>query len=71
MQIEKPGMLVDDAVMTKHNDPWAGELKTQFTSVNTAEPDPSLFTVPADYKVVDEKLEPMMIHVPPPGPPDE
>ena len=48
MQIEKPGVLVDDAVMTKHNDPWAGELKTQFTGVNTAEPDPSLFTVPAD-----------------------
>jgi hypothetical protein len=58
-------------VMTKHNDPWAGELKTQFTSVNTAEPDPSLFTVPADYKVVDEKPEPMMVHVPPPAPPDE
>src|SRR5262249_46508376 len=33
-------------VMTKHNDPWAGELKTQFTNVNTSEPDPSLFTVP-------------------------
>src|SRR6476661_7112458 len=23
------------AIMTKHNDPWAGEMKTQFTNVNT------------------------------------
>src|SRR5215468_6764265 len=43
-------------VMTKHNDPWAGELKTQFTNVNTSEPDPSLFTVPSDYTIVDEKM---------------
>jgi hypothetical protein len=42
-------------VMTKHSDPWAGQLTTQFTNVNTAEPDASLFTIPADYKVVDEK----------------
>jgi hypothetical protein len=56
-------------VMTKHNDPWAGELKTQFTNVNTAEPDPSLFTVPADYKIVDEKAAPFMLQVPAPPPP--
>ena len=56
-------------VMTKHNDPWAGELKTQFTNVNTSEPDPSLFTVPSDYKVVDEKSGPVMIDFPPPAPP--
>ncbi len=48
-------------VMTKHNDPWAGELKTQFTNVNTSEPDSSLFGVPSDYKVVDEKAGPFMI----------
>jgi|SRR5271166_6065302 len=57
-------------VMTKHNDPWAGELKTQFTSVNTTEPDKSLFTVPADYKIEDEKGGTfLMPPPPPPGPP--
>jgi hypothetical protein len=55
-------------VMTKHNDPWAGELKTQFTNVNTSEPDPSLFAVPSDYKIVDEKAGPITINVPPPPP---
>lgn len=42
-------------VMTKHSDPWAGELKTELTSVNTSEPDPSLFTVPSDYRIADDK----------------
>ena len=55
-------------VMTKHNDPWAGELKTQFTRVNTAEPEPSLFTVPGDYKIVDEKDGPFTIQLPSPAP---
>jgi hypothetical protein len=50
-------------VMTKHTDPWAGELKTQLTNVNSSEPDPSLFTVPSDYKIVDEK--PFQIKLPP------
>ena len=57
-------------VMTKHNDPWAGELKTEFTNVNTAEPDPSLFNVPADYKIVDGPAgPPLAIPLPPPDPP--
>jgi hypothetical protein len=56
-------------VMTKHSDPWAGELKTQFTNLNTAEPDPSLFSVPSDYKTVDEKAGPFRMQVPPPPPP--
>jgi hypothetical protein len=51
-------------VMTKHTDPWAGELKTQLTNVSNSEPDPSLFTVPGDYKIVDEK--PFQIKLPPP-----
>jgi hypothetical protein len=54
-------------VMTKHTDPWAGELKTQLASVNASEPDPSLFTVPSDYKIVDEKA--FQIKLPPPPPP--
>lgn len=60
------------AVLTKHTDPWAGELKTQFTNVSTAEPDSSLFQVPADYKVVDEKAGPFVLQkqvlAPPPPP---
>jgi len=48
-------------VLTKHQDPWAGELKTQLTNVNTSEPDVSLFSVPSDYKVVDEKAGPFVI----------
>ena len=55
-------------VMTKHNDPWAGELKTQFTRVNTSEPEPSLFSVPGDYKIVDEKDGPFTIQLPSPAP---
>jgi hypothetical protein len=56
-------------VMTKHDDPWAGELETQFTNVNTSEPDPSLFTVPGDYKVVDDKDGPVTIRMVSPAPP--
>jgi hypothetical protein len=55
-------------VMTKHTDPWAGQLTTQFTSVNNSEPDPSLFSVPNDYKVVEEN-EPFTVRMPPPPPP--
>jgi hypothetical protein len=57
-------------VMTKHSDPWAGELKTQLTNVNTSEPDPSLFSVPADYKIVTEKAERFMLQkrLPPAAP---
>jgi len=57
-------------VMTRHSDPWAGELKTEFRNVNTAEPDPSLFTIPSDYKVMDEKGGPFFFHksLPPPPP---
>jgi hypothetical protein len=56
-------------VMTKHEDPWAGELKTEFTSVNASDPDSSLFTVPADYKVMDDKNGPVMIRMgAPPAP---
>ncbi len=58
-------------VMTKHSDPWAGELKTQFTNVNTAEPDASLFSVPADYKLVEEKAGPVTIRFAHPASPEQ
>jgi hypothetical protein len=57
------------AVMTKHNDPWAGELKTELTGVNTSEPDSSLFTVPSDYKIVEDKAGPFTIQMSRPAPP--
>jgi len=50
-------------VMTKHSDPWAGDLKTQFTNVNPSEPDAALFTVPGDYKIVDDKAGPFTIQM--------
>jgi hypothetical protein len=56
-------------VMTKHNDPWSGELKTEFKNVSNGEPEASLFAVPADYKVVDDKDGPIRIRVHAPGPP--
>lgn len=58
-------------VMTKHEDPWAGELKTEFQNVNSSEPDPSLFTVPADYKIIDDKEGPIKIQLRAPGPPPQ
>lgn len=56
-------------VMTKHVDPWAGELRTEFTNVNTSEPDSSLFTIPGDYKIVDDKDGPVTIRMAAPIPP--
>jgi hypothetical protein len=58
-------------VSTKHEDPWAGELKTELKNVNNAEPDASLFSVPADYKVVDQKEGPMTIRLRAPDPPSQ
>lgn len=57
------------AVMTKHDDPWAGELRTEFKNVSTSEPDSSLFTVPADYKVIDDKEGPIRIKLSGPSAP--
>jgi hypothetical protein len=55
-------------VSTKHDDPWAGELKTDLKNINTGEPDASLFTVPADYKVMDVKDGPIRIKLRAPAP---
>jgi hypothetical protein len=57
-------------VSTKHDDPWAGELKTDLKNINTGEPDASLFTVPADYKVIDVKDGPIRIKLRAPAPPE-
>ena len=42
-------------VLRVHNDPWSGEVTTKVTNVRRGEPDASLFTPPADYKV--EKMD--------------
>jgi hypothetical protein len=40
-------------VMTRHNDPRTGETTYRLTNIVRAEPDRSLFEVPADYTVRD------------------
>jgi hypothetical protein len=42
-------------VLRVHKDPWSGEVSTKVTNIRRGEPDASLFTAPADYKV--EKME--------------
>ena len=42
-------------VMTKHSDPRSGETIYRLTNILRAEPDPSLFTVPADYTVEERR----------------
>jgi hypothetical protein len=42
-------------VMTRHNDPREGETVYKLTNVIRTEPDPSLFQVPADYKINEAK----------------
>lgn len=58
-------------ILTKHDDPWAGELKTELNNVSTTEPDASLFAIPADYKVVDDKEGPIKIKLRAPVPPPQ
>lgn len=40
-------------ISSKRSDPLTGEQTFQLTNVVRAEPDPSLFTVPADFKIVE------------------
>jgi hypothetical protein len=40
-------------VSSKRNDPRMGEMTFQLSNVVRAEPDPSLFVVPSDFKIVD------------------
>ncbi|HEX6464847.1 MAG TPA: hypothetical protein VFZ98_10350 [Vicinamibacterales bacterium] len=44
-------------VLTKHNDPRTGESTYHLTNVVRAEPDPSLFMVPADFTVKDTGIK--------------
>jgi len=40
-------------VLSKNSDPRSGESTTRLTNISRAEPDPSLFQIPADYEVVE------------------
>jgi hypothetical protein len=40
-------------VSSKRNDPRMGEQTFQLTNIVRAEPDPSLFAVPSDFKIID------------------
>jgi len=42
--------------MTRHSDPRTGETTYRLRNILRAEPDPSLFTVPADYQVVQRRV---------------
>jgi hypothetical protein len=40
-------------ILSKDSDPRNGESTTRLTNVTRAEPDPSLFQIPADYEIID------------------
>lgn len=43
-------------VLNKRNDPQTGNYTYQLTNIKRSEPDKSLFTIPADYKIVDNPV---------------
>lgn len=47
-------------VLTRHTDPRSGESTYRLTNIVRAEPDPSLFIVPADYTVKDTGVRRML-----------
>ncbi len=56
-------------VMTRHSDPRSGETVYRLTNINRAEPDPSLFEVPADYAIKEQ--EPMRFQFDRPAKPEQ
>lgn len=51
-------------VMSKRSDPRAGEQTFRLTNISRAEPDPSLFTVPADFKTIEAGKEKIFFYQP-------
>jgi hypothetical protein len=47
---------LDMTVMTRHYDPRTGETLYRLTDIRREEPDPSLFQVPSDYKLVEKPV---------------
>jgi hypothetical protein len=48
-------------VMTRHSDPRTGEETVRVININRAEPDSSLFQVPAGYQIIEGKQMPAML----------
>jgi hypothetical protein len=44
---------LNTVVYSKRSDPQIGEQIFRLTNIIRAEPDPSLFTVPSDFKIID------------------
>jgi hypothetical protein len=40
-------------VLSQHHDPRTGDVEYRLTNISRAEPPHDLFTVPADYDVID------------------
>jgi hypothetical protein len=55
-------------VLSKRSDPRFGETTYRLTNIKRAEPDPSLFQVPSDFKTVQGGPEPMRMRRPGPPP---
>jgi hypothetical protein len=55
-------------VESRHSDPRVGETIYRLTNIALAEPDPSLFQVPAGYTVQQQDDRVMRIAPPPPPP---
>ena len=51
-------------VMTRHSDPRSGETVYRLTNINRAEPDHSLFEVPADYTVTEQSPGRVLVATP-------
>jgi hypothetical protein len=54
--------VLQTVVLSTHNDPRVGENVYRLTNINRAEPSKSLFELPADYKVEEDRFPP---HRPP------
>ena len=54
-----PDLQVD--IMTRHSDPRTGEEMVRLININRAEPDSSLFQVPAAYQIIEGKQMPAML----------
>lgn len=46
-------------MLIKHSDPRSGDLTTTVTQVSRTDPDPVIFTVPCDYKVIGPGARPV------------
>lgn len=51
-------------VMSKRSDPRSGEQTFRLTNISRAEPDPSLFSVPADFKTVEAGKDKIFFYQP-------